>query len=168
MLIRDESTDDILAIREVNRVAFGSDDEGGLVDALRERGAFICSLVAEVEGKVVGHVLFSPASLDDGTQATDVAGLGPVAVRPEFQQRGIGAALIRAGLAICRDRGYDVAVVLGHPDYYPRFGFRPSRPLGIRWEHDAPEEAFMVLELRDGELAGRSGTIRYQPEFDGV
>jgi putative acetyltransferase len=168
MEIRFETDDDIAAIQTVNRLAFGREGEGLLVDALRARGAVICSLVAEEGGAVVGHVLFSPAVLDDEGRHTAVAGLGPVAVRPDFQRRGIGDALIRAGLAICRERGYSLAVVLGHPDYYPRFGFRPSRPLGIRWEHNAPEAAFMVMELRAGALAGARGIVHYQPEFDDV
>lgn len=168
MRIRLENMADIETIRVVNRLAFGRDDEGGLVDALRVKGKVICSLVAEEEGAVVGHVLFSPATLTDGEDVMPMAGLGPVAVLPAYQRRGIGDALIRAGLAHCREQGYGAAVVLGHPDYYPRFGFRPSRPLGIRWEHDAPEEAFMVMELEPGALDGRRGVIRYQPEFDGV
>ncbi len=168
MIIRQETNDDLAAIREVNRLAFGRDDEGRLVDLLRERGAILCSLVADVDGRVVGHVLFSPAELDDDGRMTPFAALGPVGVRPEHQRRGIGEALIRAGLERCRDEGYGAAVVLGHPWYYPRFGFRPSASLGIRWEHDAPEEAFMVLALRGGGLDGARGVIRYRPEFDGV
>ena len=168
MRIRTENNDDIAAIREVNRLAFGRDDEGQLIDALREKGAVICSLVAEESAAIIGHVLFSPATLDEGDGQTAVAGLGPVAVVPNQQRRGVGDALIRAGLEICRREGYGLAVVLGHSTYYPRFGFRPSRPLGIRWEHNAPEEAFMVMELEPGALDGRRGIIRYQPEFDGV
>jgi putative acetyltransferase len=168
MPIRPESSADVEAIRGVNRLAFGRDDEGALVDALRERGAVICSLVAEEDGRIVGHALFSPAILDEGDRQTAMAALGPVAVLPGYQRRGIGAALIRAGLEICRDSGYDVAVVLGHSTYYPRFGFRPSRPFGIRWEHNAPEEAFMVMALRPGALSGLSGIVRYRPEFDEV
>lgn len=168
MRIRQELSPDRQGVSEVNRLAFGREDEGNLVDALRDRGAIICSLVAEENGVIVGHVLFSPAVLDDDGRETTVAALGPVAVRPSHQRRGIGDALIRAGLGVCREQGYDLAVVLGHSTYYPRFGFRPSRPLGIRWEHDAPEEAFMVMELQTGAPAGRMGIIRYQPEFDGV
>lgn len=168
MRIKSENNEDFEAIRRVNRSAFGRDDEGRLIDVLREKGAVICSLVAVEEGEVVGHVLFSPATLFDEEDATPIAGLGPVAVLPDYQRRGIGDALIRAGLEVCRRDGFGAAVVLGHPSYYPRFGFRPSQPLGIRWEHDAPEEAFMVMELEPGALAGRRGVIRYQPEFDGV
>lgn len=168
MVIREERDADYEMIRHVNRLAFGREDEGSLVDALRAKGAVICSLVAEDEGLITGHVLFSPATLDSGEVEQIVAGLGPVAVLPAYQRRGIGDALIRAGLEICREQGFPLAVVLGHPGYYPRFGFRPSRPLGIRWEHDAPEEAFMVMALRDDTLDGARGIIRYQPEFDGV
>jgi len=168
MKIRPEIAADVAQIYEVNRLAFGREDEARLVDALRERGVVICSLVADLDGLIVGHVLFSPATLDDDGRPTTVAALGPVAVLPARQRQGVGDALIRAGLAICRDEGCTAAVVLGHSTYYPRFGFRPSRPLGIRWEHDAPEEAFMVMELVPGALSGYRGIIRYQPEFDGV
>lgn len=168
MLIRPEEQRDVAAIQEVNRLAFGREAEGELVDSLRDGEAFICSLVAEVEGRIVGHVLFTPAVLADGPRQTAVAALGPVAVRPEQQRRGLGDALIRAGLDICRRQGYELAVVLGHPTYYPRFGFRPGAPLGIRWEHDAPVEAFMVMALQTGALIGRQGIILYRPEFDGV
>ncbi len=168
MLIRPEELHDETAIREVNQLAFGQEAEGALVDALREAGAVLCSLVAEDDGRIVGHILFSPATLEDGPRRWEVAALGPVAVHPEHQRRGIGSALILAGLDICRVRGYDVAILLGHPAYYPRFGFRPAAPLGIRWEHDAPEEAFMVMELQAGALAGRQGIIRFRPEFEGV
>ena len=96
-----------------------------------------------------------------------LAALGPMAVAPTHQRQGIGGQLIAAGLDICRAAGYDLAIVLGHREYYPRFGFRPAAPLGIRWEHGA-EAHFMVLELRPGALAGVSGVARYRPEFDGV
>ena len=96
-----------------------------------------------------------------------LAALGPVAVAPTHQRQGIGGQLIVAGLEFCRAAGYDPAIVLGHREYYPRFGFRPAAPLGIRWEHGA-EAHFMVLELRPGALAGVSGVARYRPEFDGV
>jgi putative acetyltransferase len=168
MFVRPEAEADQRAIRNVNQKAFSRDDEGALVDKLRDRGVVICSLVAEEGGEIVGHVLFSPVTLDVGGQQVGGAGLGPVAVLPAFQRRGIGETLIDAGLAVCRDAGYSFAVVLGHPSYYPRFGFRPSRPLGIRWEHDAPEEAFMVMELQPGALSGLGGIVRYQPEFEGV
>jgi putative acetyltransferase len=91
-----------------------------------------------------------------------------MAVTPKYQNRGIGSLLVRASLKKCRELGEDVVVVLGHAEYYPRFGFRPSKPLGITWEIEVPEEVFMVAELREGALAGRKGIVRYRPEFDEV
>jgi putative acetyltransferase len=127
-----------------------------------------------------GRSLYPPGSqLDDETdsyrpsQSTSqppsrpLAALGPVAIAPTHQRQGIGSQLIVAGLDLCRAMGYDLVIVLGHREYYPRFGFRPAAPLGIRWEHGA-EAHFMVLELRPGALAGVSGVARYRPEFDGV
>lgn len=127
-----------------------------------------------------GRSLYPPGSqLDDETdsyrpsQSTSqppsrpLAALGPVAIAPTHQRQGIGSQLIVAGLDLCRAMGYDLVIVLGHREYYPRFGFRPAAPLGIRWEHGA-EAHFMVLELQPGALAGVSGVARYRPEFDGV
>lgn len=168
MDIRLETIEDIAAIRHVNDLAFGRPAEGELVDRLRAAGAIIASLVAEVDGRLIGHALFSPAALQSGSETIPIAALGPVAVLPENQRQGAGLRLITSGLEMCRAAGYDLAIVLGHPAYYPRFGFRPAAPLGVRWEHNAPEEAFMVMALRPGALAGVSGIARYRPEFDGV
>jgi putative acetyltransferase len=89
-------------------------------------------------------------------------------VLPAYQRQGIGSKLVEAGLAACRHTPYGVVVVLGHPHYYPRFGFVPAKPLGIVWEHDVPEEVFMVQELRDGALTQTKGVVKYRPEFDVV
>ena len=90
-----------------------------------------------------------------------------MAVLPAWQRRGVGSQLVPSGLALCRAAGYDLVIVLGHTGYYPRFGFRPAPPLGIRWEHGA-DAHFMVMELQPGALAGANGIVRYRPEFDGV
>jgi putative acetyltransferase len=95
-------------------------------------------------------------------------GLAPMAVRPERQRQGIGSALVRDGIARCRERQYDAVVVLGHAEYYPRFGFTPSVQFGITSEYDVPDDVFMVAELRPGGLAGRTGTIRYHAAFEQV
>ena len=166
--IRAERAGDEGGVRRVNEAAFGRPGEAALVDALRTAGAVIASLVAEDEEVIVGHILFSPATLAADGAAAPVAALGPMAVLPERQGQSIGGALVRAGLAACRAAGYDLCIVLGHAAYYPRFGFRPSAPFGIRWERDVPAEVFMVAELAPGALAGRRGIVRYRPEFDGV
>ena len=137
------------------------------MEGLRAAGAAVISLVAEREGAVVGHVLFSPVTGEGEAQAWDALGLGPMAVAPVAQRRGIGSALVRAGLAACRAQGHLVVLVLGHPAYYPRFGFRPAATAGLRWEH-GHDEAFFVAELEPGALGGRSGVVRYRPEFDAV
>lgn len=167
MIIRWEETKDIQAIRQVNETAFTSPAEANLVDVLRKECKPILSLVAEEGGQVVGHILFSPVRLT-GYEALKLMGLGPMAVRPGWQRKGIGPALVRAGLEKCSEAGYGAAVVLGHTWFYPQFGFKPSVSYGIRCEYPAPEEAFMVVELQPGYLAGASGTIKYHPAFDNI
>jgi putative acetyltransferase len=163
--VRPEAPADAAAARAVNDAAFGRTDEARVVDALREAGRLTVSLVAVDGDEVIGHIAFSPATLhdDDGTHA--IAGLGPMAVRPDRQRLGIGSALVREGLDACRRLGHDVIVVLGHPDFYSRFGFVTARPLGITCEYTAPDEAFMVAELSRGALRGRRGLVRYAPEL---
>ena len=148
----------------VNVAAFPTSAEADLVDALRDRAAPLVSLVAEEDGSVVGHLMCSPATLD-GHPEVRLMGLAPMAVVPARQARGIGAALVREAVARCRALGVDGLIVLGHPGYYPRFGFVPASRWGIRCEYDAPDEAFMAMELRPGALAERSGTARYHPCF---
>jgi putative acetyltransferase len=163
--IRLETPYDISGIRRVNELAFGRPDEADLVDALRRGVASTISLVAVEAGEVIGHVYFSPVRVDSEGASFDAVALGPMAVLPDRQNAGIGSALVREGLDECRRRGERVVFVLGHPNFYPRFGFRPSRPLGIDCEYDVPAEVFMVAELEPGALAGRTGTVRYAPEF---
>lgn len=168
MTIRRETPEDANPVRRVNELAFGRPNEAGLVDALRGSVDAV-SLVAVVGDDVVGHVLFTSVRIVDGNQRTTVAiGLGPLAVLPEHQRRGIGSALVRAGLDACRRLGHAVVVVLGHPAYYQRFGFVPARPKGIQYEHVVPSEAFQVMELRTGAVARSGGVVRYRPEFAAV
>lgn len=163
--IRPERLPDIDAIFEVNARAFGSPNEAKLVNALREAQAMTLSLVAEREGNIVGHVLFSPVDIDRGEGRDIAIGLGPVAVLPDAQSRGIGQSLIRAGIDGIREAGYGAMVVLGHPRYYPRFGFKPAADFGLRWEVPGHDEAFFAMELRPGYLGVRPGIVRYRPEF---
>jgi putative acetyltransferase len=117
---------------------------------------------------VVGHIFFSPVEIDDAGAGVRAAGLGPMAVMPGRQRQGVGSRLIRAGLDACRQAGFDVVVVIGHPTYYPRFGFVPAARRGLRYEEEVPEDAFMLLELRAGSLGDGGGVVRYLPEFGEV
>jgi putative acetyltransferase len=166
IVIRPEGAGDIVAIRHVNEQAFGRADEADLVDRLRRSGKAVISLVAEADGEIVGHILFSTVLIETRAGPATCLGLAPMAVLPGHQRKGIGGRLVRAGLDRCRDTGHTRVIVLGHPDYYPRFGFEPAGRHGIVSEYDAPDEAFMVLALVDGALDGVSGTARYQPEFN--
>jgi putative acetyltransferase len=166
ILVRAEKPSDIPAIRQVNDLAFGQPGEGLLVDALRAGGQLTVSLVAEQEGEIVGHIAFSPVTIEGHPDASGLAGLGPMAVRPDFQRRGIGSRLVREGLAAYSAAGLRAVVLLGHPEYYPRFGFVPASRFSLRCVYDAPDEAFMALELRPGALGGLSGTVRYASAFD--
>jgi putative acetyltransferase len=167
MLIRAEEPRDWTAVYAVNVSAFETPAEANLVGALREQAQPLVSLIAEDNGAIVGQIMFSPVSLS-GHPALKIMGLAPMAVAPEHQRKGIGSALVRAGLEQCKDLGFGAVVVLGHPAYYPRFGFSPSTRFGIASEYDVPEEVFMVVELQAGFLRGASGTIKYHAAFSKV
>ena len=164
MLIRAEQDNDRTAVHAVNTSAFETPSEANLVDALRERAEPVVSLVADERGTILGHIMFTPVSLS-GHPGLKVMGLAPMAVAPEHQRKGIGSALVRAGLEQCRKLGFAAVVVLGHPGYYPRFGFSPSTRFGIGSEYDVPEDVFMALELQPAALSGKAGTIQYHPAF---
>jgi putative acetyltransferase len=179
MIIRHEEPHDIAAIRQVNEQAFGGSGEANAIEALRDRGAATLSLVAEIEAshpatpwtrddRMVGHLFFTPAAIETADHTWPALGLAPLAVLPEYQRQGIGSALMKAGLAECARLGYERVIVLGHPEYYPRFGFVRASVYGVRPEWEVPDEAFMVLELQHGALDGVSGLAKYQPEWNGV
>ena len=163
MEIRDERAGDQEAIRRVHLDAFGGDVEARLVDLLRARGKTVTSLVAEDNGQVVGHILFSPVTIDAEADCRAL-GLAPVGVRTAHQRRGVGASLVREGLARCADAGYDFVVLVGDPDYYTRFGFHAAKAHGLDNEYGVNDE-FMVLELRTNSLDRVRGLVRYAPEF---
>jgi len=163
--VRRERRGDEAAIARVNDAAFGQPDESHLVDAVRAAGHPAISLVAVLDERVVGHILFTPVGIESPGPAIGAMGLGPMAVVPELQRRGIGSKLVEAGLRECARAGCQVVVVVGHPEYYPRFGFREARLYGLRSEYAVPDEAFMVTELTTGVLGGRGGLVRYLPEF---
>jgi len=162
--IRAEQKHDRAAVHAVHVAAFPTDAEADLVDRLRSDAAPIVSLVAVHGGVVAGHLLFSPVTIDRAPKLP-VMGLAPMAVLPDRQREGLGSALVHAGLDCCRERGARAVVVLGHPDYYPRFGFVPASRLGLRCVYDAPDEAFLALELAPGALAAAAGTAHYHSAF---
>jgi len=167
MQVRIERVEDHDAVRALNREAFGRLAEADLVDAVRAGTGELISLVALHGGDLVGHILFSPVTLA-GHTGLRMMGLGPMAVAPAHQHTGVGSALVRRGLELCRDHGYAVVVVLGHVRYYPKFGFTPAARYGITCEFDVPDGAFQIIELVSGALRGVSGIVRYDDAFDTV
>ncbi len=168
MIIRREEPADVAAIRSVNEQAFGGSAEANAIDQLRDRGALILSLVAVIDDRVVGHLLFTLIVIETPERSWPGLGLAPLSVLPEYQRQGIGSALMIAGLEECRRLGHERVIVLGHPDYYPRFGFERASRHGVRFELEAPDEACMILALQPGALDGVCGVAKYQPEWTGV
>lgn len=166
--IREEESGDIRAIRHVNKWAFGQDNEANIIEKLRKRSGLTISLVAVHDTEIVGYIAFSPVMIEAEGSSFEAITLVPMAVLPIYQRKGIGSQMVQVGLEKCRRLGYEIVVVLGHLDYYPRFGFAPAVPKGISCEFEVPEEAWMMLELREGALAGRRGKVRFQPEFSEV
>ena len=162
--IRSETPEDYAAVYRVNTLAFERESEAVLVDKLRVAYSHI-SLVAVKDGQIVGHIFFSPVSVESEDANFMALGLAPMAVLPEYQNQGIGSQLIRHGLKECESQGHNVVFVLGHPNYYPRFGFSPAKAKGIGCEYPVPDEVFMVAELKPKALGGRTGLVRYKPEF---
>ena len=165
-VIRREQLHDVSAIRKLNTEAFGQAEEAGIVDSIRKNcGEDAVSLVAVLEDQVVGHILFSPVRVECGDRVVHGMGLGPMAVLPEHQRTGIGSELVRVGVSEMRGSCCPFVIVLGHPQFYPRFGFEPASRRGIRCEWEVPDEAFMILILEATEMDGVSGLARYRSEF---
>ena len=171
--IREEQPSDIAPIREVVTRAFGESElghhgEAQAVDRLREACPEATSLVAELSGKVVGHILFTPVVIEGGGRALRGSGLAPMAVLPEWQKRGVGSKLVEAGLAAVRAAGLPFVVVLGHPEYYPRFGFSKASRYNIRSEFGSEaDEVFMILWLGNEPTDLGAAVARYRSEFGG-
>jgi putative acetyltransferase len=165
--IRPEQPDDIEAVRAINEAAFGDIAEASIFDSLREKCPDVVSLVAVDNDRVLGHIFFSPVCVSGRKEVTHGMGLAPMAVLPERQRQGIGSMLVQAGIDAMRERNWPFIIVLGHPEYYPRFGFVPASRHGLSCQWDGvPDEAFMVLVLDESAMAGVSGTARYPNEFD--
>ena len=155
-------------IWDLNFLAFGRENEGNIVNLLREDGIPYISLIARKDDELLGHIFFTHVELSNLEKELNIMGLGPMAVKPEFQNMGIGSMLIKAGLEESKNRGYQAVVVLGHPEYYPKFGFVPAINYKIRCEYDVPSEAFMIIELREGFLKEKRGIIKYNNAFNTV
>ncbi|MCC6600056.1 MAG: N-acetyltransferase [Crocinitomicaceae bacterium] len=172
LTIRQETPDDFKEIFEINRIAFGQENEAKLITALRNNHAVFVpelSIVATKNDKVIGHILFTKILIKDnrGNMHGSLA-LAPMAVIPEFQKRGVGRRLIREGLEAARKSGFKSVIVLGHEHYYPKFGFEPAEKWGINAPFNVPSNAFMVIELVKDGLKNISGTVFYPKEFETV
>ena len=164
MNIRAEVAGDRRFIFELNSVAFETPAEARLVDLLRDQASPHVSLVAVENGVILGHIMFSPVTLS-GHPELRIIGLAPMAVAAARQNSGIGSELVRTGLESCRELGFVAAVVLGHPKFYPRFGFSPSTEYGIDSEYEVPADVFMAMELVDEALSEKKGRIAYHDAF---
>ena len=163
IVIRDELSSDRQAIDALHRAAFGGPFEAELIPRLRRNRLIATSLVAETEGAILGHILFSwlPVAIEGRT--VRALALAPLAVSPDRQRQGIGSQLVLAGLEAARAAGGEAVIVLRHPDYYPRFGF--SAALAAKLTSPFPGDAFMALELAPAALRGQCGTVTYPPAF---
>jgi putative acetyltransferase len=167
VIVRKEKPEDIKQIYSVNELAFGVSTEAKIVDTIREKCPDTLSLVAEESGEIVGHIFFSPVEIEWEGKGINGMGLAPMAVRPDRQRQGIGSQLVRLGLEILKEKGCPYVIVLGHPEYYPKFGFEPASKYGLtcQWE-GLPDEAFMVIVMKPSILLGVKGVARYRDEFD--
>lgn len=168
MRVRHERLGDEAAIRAVVTAAFGQADEADLVDRLRTSSCEQISLVATLYGEIIGHILFTPVAIEGDGKTSQAWGLAPMAVLPNYQRQFVGMQLIREGHNACAASDTPRVVVLGHSDYYPRFGYVPASHFGVTSEYDVPDEAFMAMELSPGAFDGVAGLVKYRPEFAGL
>ncbi len=165
IVIRPETPADLPAVREVIDLAFPDEDVAGLAEALRGSAEYIpeLALVAVCDGVVIGHIMFTISHIDDGDESIPALTLGPLAVLPARQRQGVGSQLVEHGLSVCRRLGHRIVVLIGHPAYYPRFGFVQAGPLGIEVPLAMSDEGQMVLGLTPGALEGVRGLVRFSP-----
>ena len=170
IVLRQEKAENYSSIKKVNDLAFGQPDEGILVDKLRKNPAFIkeLSLVAELNGEIIGHILFFPIWIEEGQNRFRSLALAPMSVLPGFQNKGIGGQLVIKGLESSRNLGFKSVIVLGHSAYYPKFGFVVASRYEIKSPFDVPDEVFMAIELEPDGLKGVSGIVEYPKEFEEV
>jgi putative acetyltransferase len=168
--IRPERPEDTVSIDEINISAFQGEDEAKLIKAIRGSDYFIpeLSLVAVKDDRIVGHILFSPITVESSGKSVNALALAPMAVVPEYQNKGVGTELVKHGLAACNKLGYTIVIVVGHPEYYPRFGFKPATEYDLEAPFEVPDDAFLALELLPGALKNVRGRVKYSPAFDSV
>ncbi len=165
LLIRPESASDKDAVYSLNCLAFGRKDEADLVESVRQAGQVALSLVALLDDQLIGHILYSPVSVEHNPEKYKVWGLGPIAVLPEYQCQGVGKELIYTSLDACKSLAVEAVVLLGHKTYYPKFGFEPASKYHLKFKGQDLGDAFMALELSKGVLASLSGAVHYVPAF---
>jgi putative acetyltransferase len=167
IFIRKETPADFESIKEVNNLAFHQIQEGELIENLRKKAEFVpeLSLVAIHKNKIVGHILYFPIIIITEKNVVRTLSLAPMAVLPDYQKKGIGGTLIKAGLEKAKELGFISVVVLGHPEYYPRFGFRKASDWKIKEPFGVPDEVMMVIELKEGALGFGGGLIDFPKEY---
>jgi len=167
ILIRNERKNDYNQIKKINDLAFGQKNEGKMIEALRKTSDYnyLLSLVAEIKDKIVGHVLFYPIKIRNKADKCTLLSLAPMAVHPEYQNKGIGVKLVKRGLEIAKELSFSAVIVVGHPKYYPRFGFIPAKNWEIKLPFDVPDDVFLALELEENALKNCSGTVEYPKEY---
>jgi putative acetyltransferase len=163
-VVREERAEDADTVREILVAAFGREAEARLVDRLNASGKVVSSLVAEEQGRILGHVLFS--RIEIGQAGLPGLSLAPLAVLPAFQRLGIGSALVSAGLQRLRVVGHARVVVVGDPAYYPRFGFVSASRFGLKCPFPAPDDSFMAIALARDAFRDAAGPVGYGPEYD--
>ncbi|MDP3431397.1 MAG: N-acetyltransferase [Bacteroidota bacterium] len=171
--IRQETPGDYARVVELTEKAFetmpfSDGNEDKLVENLHKANTFIpeLSLVAEMDGQIAGHILFTPMRIKSDQETFESLVLGPVSVLPEFQKQGIGSQLILAGHQKAKELGFQSVILIGHQEYYPRFGYKPASTWGIKTQIPLPsDDVFMAVELIEGSLSGVSGMVVFPPEF---
>jgi putative acetyltransferase len=166
LIIREERVEDFPAVFEINTLAFDTEAEARLVNLMRRKARPVISLVAERDDKLIGHIMFTPVQIDEEAAGGRTMGLGPMAVHPEVSGQGVGARLVQAGLDACRALRTELVFVVGDPEYYSRFGFKPAGDSGFSHKDEKMADAFSVLELTKGAASGLSGVVLYHPAFD--
>lgn len=165
LLIRKEQERDFDEIYRLNYESFDQKDEAELIDELRENNGVIISLVALLSNLLAGHILYAPCQITSHNTTLTGAALGSMAVLPEYQNKGIGKELVKESIEIISEAGYPFITVLGHPEYFPKFGFEPAKKHGLQFQWNVPDNVFMGLILDKERMSNIRGTVYYRPEF---